>query len=77
MIVPREPAKRFPDVRVMVFTFEPKRPNVYAPTTSAKTRVPAIKMIVAMTGVTPLLLLFILRVFVFMSQESFRPNNRV
>src|SRR5579883_2639314 len=50
-----------PDVRIAEFswiclTLEPNRPNVYAPTTSAKTRVPAIRMIVAMTGVTPFLL---------------------
>ncbi len=42
------------EASVTVFTLEPKRPKVYAPTTSAKTRVAAIRIIVAMTGVTAL-----------------------
>ena len=64
-------AVRVTDDSVIVFTFEPKRPNVYAPTTNASTSVTAMSMIVAMTGVIAFLLFFSLRLILFMIQPVF------
>lgn len=50
LVVVAVPEPRIADVSCIVFTYDPKRQNVYAPTTRAKTRVTAMSIIVAMTG---------------------------
>src|SRR5579863_9242341 len=57
----------------IVLTLEPNRPKVYAPTTSAKTSVPAMRMIVAITGVTPFLPFLTLSLF--MKQSALEAYN--
>jgi hypothetical protein len=64
------PEERIKFVTVMPFTLLPKRLKVYDPTTSDKTIVAAMSIIVAMIGVTALLpfLLHILKRFILYSR---------
>src|SRR5487761_1111736 len=66
------PEDKFAAVSWTFFTLEPNRPNVYAPTTSAKTSVPAIRMIVAITGVIPFLRF--LKLSLFMETKAFEAH---